>query len=572
MSSTKPRFSDSSSWEATDEEARTLRIVRETVLDARAAHARIDAIEAGAFAAAARVAEAQTGRCADGSEYAFPWRSAALELAAALHLAPGEVEARLRHDHVLQSRFPIVAAALADQVVTRRQVDIIREHGENLREVVLEEYQHRALTHAEEATPAQLRVFVKWLAGELDPEPLPERHVRATSRRGTRVRPLDDGLAEFVLVDEAAKITAIQDRLTTTAKTIAAEEKRMAAEERRRRAAAGPGTVPAARPGVFARNAFGMRVAADGVAVDTRDRTHTGPVNGDRRTVRLTLPGCSMVREHVEVFHDGTWYPHDDPALPLRPTAEQLDAATGRVHDARTRDQIRADLATDLLLTGAPTTHTIDGSAEKVAAIRGTVAVTIAATTLAGLDDGPAMLAGYGPIPADIARRFAADAPGWERIFQNPDTGALHTVDHYTPTAAIRRLVELRDGTCRAPGCMQPAHRCEKDHTVEWERGGPTCAGNLSALCKPHHLLRHHTPWKIHQPEPGKVVWTSPLGFEYATDPPPQTIHTGRHSPVGALHPPGRSMPGRARTPVDPDIADDLDWTDDSHDDDPPPW
>ncbi|WP_345442131.1 HNH endonuclease signature motif containing protein, partial [Microbacterium gilvum] len=409
----------------------------------------------------------------------------------------------------------------------------------------------------------------------------PERHRRALDRRGTRVRALDDGLAEFILTDEAAKITAIHDRLTTIAKPIAAEEKRLAAEEQKRRDAAGAGAgTDGDAAGRVTRNAFGMRINGDGVAVDANgDATHPdsahihgpgthspdsahihgpagGPRNGDRRTVRSALPGCSMMREHVEVFHDGTWYPYD-PALPLRPTEEQVTAAVERGRDARTRDHIRADLATDLLLTGAPTTHTIDGSTEKAAAIRGTVAVTIAATTLAGLDDHPALLAGYGPLPPDVARRFAQDAPGWERLFQDPDTGALHTVDHYTPTAAIRRLIELRDGTCRVPGCPQPASRCEKDHTREWERGGPTCAGNLSALCTAHHQLRHHTPWRIRQPQPGVIVWTSPLGHDYPTQPPPQTAHTAMHAP----NPPSPCIPEWEYAPVtQADLDDQWRW------------
>ncbi|GAA4772043.1 HNH endonuclease signature motif containing protein [Microbacterium gilvum] len=609
MSGRKPRFAAGSSWEATAGEVRTIGNVRDLILEVRADRARLDGLEAGAFAAAARVAQAQTARCEDASAYGFPWRSIALELAAALHLSPGEVEARLRQDLALTDRFPVVADALCRQVITRRQADIIREHGERLPADMVEEYSKRAVTYAEDATPGQVRVFAKGLAAELDPAPLPERHRRALDRRGTRVRALDDGLAEFVLTDDAAKITAIQDRLTTIAKPLAAEERRLAAEEKRlaaeeqkrrdaeeqrlaaeeKKRAGMAGS--AATTGPVSRNAFGMRVNADGVAVDANGyATHPdadphrpggprssgaqdpgahgpdgagphapdadGPRNGDRRTVRSTLPGCSMMREHVEVFHDGTWYPHD-PALPLRPTEEQVAAAVERGRDARTRDHIRADLATDLLLTGAPTSHTIDGSIEKVAAIRGTVAVTIAATTLAGLDDHPALLAGYGPLPPDVARRFAQDAPGWERLFQDPDTGALHTVDHYTPTTAIRRLIELRDGTCRAPGCLRPASRCEKDHTREWERGGPTCAGNLSALCTAHHKLRHHTPWHIQQPQPGVIIWTSPLGHDYATQPPPQAAHTAMHAP----NPPGPCIPEWEYAPVtQADLDDQWRW------------
>ncbi|MGW9114860.1 DUF222 domain-containing protein, partial [Microbacterium sp. NPDC055683] len=167
MAGRKPRFAERSSWEATPAEVRTIGNVRDLILELRADRARLDGLEAGAFAAAARVAEAQTARCGDASGYAFPWRSIALELATALRLSPGEVEARLRQDLALTDRFPVVAEALCRQVITRRQADIIREHGERLPDEVVEEYSRRAVTYAEDATPGQVRVFAKSLAAEL---------------------------------------------------------------------------------------------------------------------------------------------------------------------------------------------------------------------------------------------------------------------------------------------------------------------------------------------------------------------------------------------------------------------
>jgi hypothetical protein len=192
--------------------------------------------------------------------------------------------------------------------------------------------------------------------------------------------------------------------------------------------------------------------------------------------------------------------------------------------DERNRDQIRADILADELLTAAPTVHVVEreGTPNLLAEIRGTIAITIPVTTLAGLDDEPAFLHGYGPLDPDIARRFAKQAPGWERVFQNPDTAALLTVDHYEPTAAIRRLIDVRDEVCRFPSCDQPAQHCEKDHTVEYARGGPTRASNLAALCRPHHMLRHQTAWHPRQVSPGVIEWTSPAGRRYREVPLPQ--------------------------------------------------
>ncbi|MDI6945088.1 hypothetical protein QMO46_16535, partial [Microbacterium barkeri] len=77
-----------------------------------------------------------------------------------------------------------------------------------------------------------------------------------------------------------------------------------------------------------------------------------------------------------------------------------------------------------------PSVRGLVGDVDRVLSrVRAVVQVTVAATTLAGLDDEPGFLAGYGPIDADTARKLAGNAAGWERVFCHPDTGALLTVD-----------------------------------------------------------------------------------------------------------------------------------------------
>lgn len=196
------------------------------------------------------------------------------------------------------------------------------------------------------------------------------------------------------------------------------------------------------------------------------------------------------------------------------------------VADERHMDHLRADIAADLLLSGTGTGHPFGQ-------IAATVEVLIPVTTLAGLDDEGALLAGYGPIDADTARRLAAGAVGWERLFLNPDTGALLTVDHRTPTAAQRRYLLARDGTCRVPGCSTTAKSCDIDHTIAWSRGGPTEVGNLAALCEPHHMMKHHSPWRVRQRRGGVMSWSSPAGYEHLESPPIQIIdaYTGGRAP-----------------------------------------
>ncbi|KHL00944.1 HNH endonuclease, partial [Sinomonas humi] len=95
---------------------------------------------------------------------------------------------------------------------------------------------------------------------------------------------------------------------------------------------------------------------------------------------------------------------------------------------------------------------------------------------------GSAELEGYGPIDAATARRLAALAPNWDRLFTDWDTGAALGVGRtaYRPPKALRRYLAHRDGGCRFPGCTRPAHACEPDHTTEWQDGGTTDPYNLA--------------------------------------------------------------------------------------------
>jgi hypothetical protein len=89
------------------------------------------------------------------------------------------------------------------------------------------------------------------------------------------------------------------------------------------------------------------------------------------------------------------------------------------------------------------------------------------------------------------------------------------TTDAHDPPPAMRRSVQLRDVTCRFPGCTVLATRCDLDHTVPWPHG-PTCPCNLAALCRHHHRLKTHDPgWTLTNHDNGHLTWTTPWGTSY---------------------------------------------------------
>jgi hypothetical protein len=212
------------------------------------------------------------------------------------------------------------------------------------------------------------------------------------------------------------------------------------------------------------------------------------------------------------------------------PTDQDLERITGftsivaesgeQLSNDRTLDQIRADIATDLLLTG--TADTLTGLAD----IRGTVQVTIAATTLTGADDRPTEHDGHGPIDRAIARALAADATEWDRLFLDPRGMLVHT-DTYAPTERMRRFLRARDRHCRFPGCRIPARACQIDHNHDHAKGGKTELCNLCCFCVGHHTLKHpdlddRWRWTAVQGPGGIVTWTSPTGRTYTDTPPPR--------------------------------------------------
>jgi hypothetical protein len=149
--------------------------------------------------------------------------------------------------------------------------------------------------------------------------------------------------------------------------------------------------------------------------------------------------------------------------------------------------------------------------------LRPAVQVTVALSTLLGLDEQAGELDGHGPIPAALARRIAADPSGtWRRLLTD-STGTLLDYGRavYRPPAGLRLFVQARDRECMFPTCHRRASRCELDHVTPWKDGGPTDARNLFALCTRHHHAKHEGGWRVRRLDDGSARWTSPLGRVY---------------------------------------------------------
>ncbi|WP_456823538.1 DUF222 domain-containing protein [Cellulomonas sp. P5_E12] len=246
----------------------------------------------------------------------------------------------------------------------------------------------------------------------------------------------------------------------------------------------------------------------------------------DRRGVFLDLAPDAMARLIAYL-----------PAAEATAAFTAIDALaghTGTDGDTRTVDQRRADAFTDVFTGILDRQTTPDGTPlPRKHGQRVAVQVTVAASTLLGLDDAPGFLGSYGPIPAQVARELAQDGT-WRRVLTDPRTGQVCSVgtDTYRPGADLTRTIQARDVTCTFPGCRQPATRCEIDHRIPYDHDRPpdghdpqTCEANLHALCKHHHQAKTEGWWNVtYNPATGVSTWTDRHGLTYARHPIPVHI------------------------------------------------
>jgi hypothetical protein len=202
-----------------------------------------------------------------------------------------------------------------------------------------------------------------------------------------------------------------------------------------------------------------------------------------------------------------------DQALQAFDHVDRIARSLKTGHEERTLDQLRTDVLLDLL----------QGKPHHGGTPRGIVHLRVDLTTLAGLDNQPGDVPGFGPIISDIARQIAREQQNseWRVTVTHPDTRqpVWTGTTRRRPTLAMRRHLQSTIPYCVFPGCRRPATRSDLDHTQPWIRGGKTIISNLAPLCRRHHRTRHESRWRYRRLPDGSYQWTSPLGHRYQVKP-----------------------------------------------------
>jgi HNH endonuclease len=109
------------------------------------------------------------------------------------------------------------------------------------------------------------------------------------------------------------------------------------------------------------------------------------------------------------------------------------------------------------------------------------------------------------------------------RLYTAPGTGELVGMDSRSRLfpAGLRRLLVIRDRTCRSPWCDAPVRHA--DHIRPHAAGGPTSAANGQGLCQGCNQAKEAPGWKA-ETVPGirhTVKTTTPTGHTYYSTAPP---------------------------------------------------
>jgi hypothetical protein len=202
----------------------------------------------------------------------------------------------------------------------------------------------------------------------------------------------------------------------------------------------------------------------------------------------------------------------------LLPVAQGVSvyAALRRVADTTFDDRSRGQVMADSL---------VERVTGRSAATPPPIAVNVVLSdsTLLGSDTTPANIIGYGPIPADVARRLVSDAVSdsrsratLRRLYAHPRSGALVAMESRARRfpSGLATFIGFRDQRCRTPYCDAPIRH--RDHALPHARGGPTEAANGLGMCERCNYVKESAGWQVsaHVDENGRhtAEYITPTG------------------------------------------------------------
>ena len=402
------------------------------------------------------------------------------EVATALRLSGSTAQTRIDTARTLTQFLPETCAALSAGEISTAQAHVIaRESAEAIRHGLADHEIRRleleAIAHSEFHTPSQVANKMRTLIAKIAPREFEEVVQEAVLGRMVSFYPQPHGMAQIVALLPAIEAQTVMLAIDKLARKNQNLEKLRIKESMFESA----GVVPSARQYASIKQQ---------AKLSEHERSVSGPqANSSDHGAITSHP------DHTAADHTAA-----DPV-----ELEQL---------VMSLDQHRADALAQI--ANSFLAENIDESQSHSRPT--TINLTIDLPTLLGLSENPGILAGYGAIPASIARELAVDGK-WRRFVTDPITGNLldYGRDTYSPPQALVNFLMARDRVCRFPGCRQPARLADIDHAQPWDAGGGTSPENMGMLCRRHHRMKTHGKWHLESFADGACRWTSPTGRTY---------------------------------------------------------
>ncbi len=457
---------------------------------------------------------------------------ASAEVAAALRIPCRTAGIRVADAGTMTGALAPTLTAMEQGVLDRAKARVIADHCRPLTPDQTQDLQDLVLPDAGALTTTELRDVAGQAVIIVDPDGAEHRHQEAAARRDLAMQPGPDGMATLkahLPADGAVKIFQVTDLLATGTAGTPGDPRGIGA--RRVDALVDIADHLLTHGFVDLTDYLGTELPDHGTPTPRTGRANTGRANTSTSTAEET--GAPNTGDTASVDTDIVDTAIVDRATSAEATPATTEAAPEPAADAAdtdltdeadttstaTADTTGAAATTDTdgetatagaattaaatntdadatVPTGAGETATTAGAAAKVPAAtrrggnqvftrqgrRPHLSVTIGLSTLAGLDNLPGSLAGFGAIPAGLARSIAKSAATINALITDPDTGKVTAAGAltYRPTQELRDQIAALCTVCQFPSCRQPVWRCDMDHRAEFNHEHPDQGGETN--------------------------------------------------------------------------------------------
>ena len=355
-----------------------------------------------------------------------PEWSWAAEVGAALHVSK---ETAARHiDTALHLTGPLTAThtALRCGALTWPKALVISEATRTLPDTAAQAVEAHVLRRAAGQTHKNLRDSLRRQVAKHTAGDDADRHRAAVTERTCKIVPLADGMAGLWVVHTADKI----QQMWVVIQAIADLAKRPTPNQ---------------------------------PTPTTGEPSTRGPGTGSARTDQPATTDPTTLQAAPPEPAQSQPAPSGAAQSQPGPSGAADGRPDARVKDERTAEQRRADVVADvfeqMLHNG------LDWLGRRLPdqhRRRPHIEVLIPAGTLLGLDNNPCELTGYGPIPADMARRIATNGT-WRRLLTDPTNGTVleASTTRHNPSTLITEALLARHPVCAWPGCNRTSRQCD---------------------------------------------------------------------------------------------------------------